>query len=584
MTSDKDIALHQLKKILLSEDEKRLAELENELAALQQQIADKESLIKTLDPVIADVLDRKIVNSRDEFIDIISPIIGGSIKKQVTEAKDDIVDALYPVIGKTIRKSVAEAMKNLVNSVNERIEKSLQSVNIFRIFKSKISGVSQGELVLRHSMPFHIEEMFVIRKENALLIAHTNAAGDKSTVDQDLVSGMIVAIKNFVATAFVKSPDQDLYEIEYGDHNIRLDVQNNFFLAAVIQGVMPNDFPDKLNKLGNRIHNRFYRTIREFDGDPRPLEGCIAMLKSFMNVFNSETSVQARSKSKPILLYFLIVLLLSIGAYVGIKTLPPFLANHRLEKIAQTTLRQDAKAQNESITVSAKDGQLILSGNVKSISQRSHIDSIMRAIPDAKNVVNSIQILKAQTELAKRINQILTPYRTSLENDIRFIIEGDRVILEGYVPNPQPRYDISRIIGELEGVSSVVNNLSDRRQNDTDKLESYLQNNTIYFAPNIKELDESYYRVLDYIAAKMMILENKKLTITGFSDNLASPSYNLKLSQDRAVVVASYLRNKNVADEKIDIQYFGEDKPAASNMTEEGRLLNRRVELTISGS
>lgn len=578
------MALRQLKKILLSEDQKRLAELENELAVLQQQIADKESLIRTLDPVIADVLDRKIVNSRDEFIDIISPIIGGSIKKQVTEAKDDIVDALYPVIGKTIRKSVAEAMKNLVNSVNERIEKSLHSINIFNMFKSKISGVSQGELVLRHSMPFHIEEMFVIRKENALLIAHAGAAGDETTVDQELISGMIVAIKNFVATAFVKSPDQDLYEIEYGDYNIRVDAQNNFFLAAVIQGVMPGDFPEKLNKLGNRLHNRFYRTIREFDGDPRPLEGCTAMLKSFMSAYNVNSRVKTPTKSKPMLLYFLLALVLGLGAYFAIKILPPYLADRRLEKTAQITLHQDTTGQSETISVSAKNGQLRLTGSVSSIARISYIDSLMRAIPDVVNVINSLQIRKSPTELAGLIDQVLLPYRTSVENDIRFIIEGDRVFLEGYVPNPQSRYDISRLISELEGVGSVVNNLSARKQNDSDKLESYLQNNTIYFEPNEKEPAVVHHRVLDYIAAKMQLRDDLRLIISGHSDNLSSPSYNLKLSQERAVAVAAYLRGKSVAAEKMDIRYFGQENPAASNMTEQGRLLNRRVELTISGS
>ncbi len=580
MIAEKDIALRRLKDILLSEDQKRLAELEDELTSLQQQIDDKESLIETLDPVITDLLDRKIINSKDEFADILAPVIGSSIKKQVSEAKDDIVDALYPVIGKTIRKSVAEAMKNLVNSVNERIEKSLQSINIFSILKSKITGVSQGELVLRKSLPFRVEEMFVIRKEKGLLIARASATGDATTINEELVSGMFEAIKNFVATAFVRSPDQDLNEIEYGDYNIRLDVQNTFYTAAVIQGVMPGDFPDKLNALGHRIHNRFYKTIREFDGDPRPLEGCIAMLKTFMGSFQNLD--KPANKSKPMLLYFLLFLFIAALAFIGIKWGPGYVADRQLENETRTVLDTNPSIK-EDIAVSAKNGVVTLHGSVSLISQRTRLDSLVRTLDGVSGINNKIVVLKSQTELTNQINLALTPYRTSAENDIQFILEKDRVILQGVVPNPQTRQDISQVIGEIEGVRSVINNLSETREDDIERLDSFLHHNTIYFDPNQKELDATYGRILDYVAAKLL-LTDATLKITGFSDNLSSPTYNESLSKERAAAVASYLLARQLPADNIQIQYYGEEYPIASNSTEAGRALNRRVELTLSGS
>jgi OOP family OmpA-OmpF porin len=72
-----------------------------------------------------------------------------------------------------------------------------------------------------------------------------------------------------------------------------------------------------------------------------------------------------------------------------------------------------------------------------------------------------------------------------------------------------------------------------------------------------------------------------KLKIDGHTDNKGSDDYNLKLSQQRADAVKSYLISKGVSADKITSTGFGESKPIASNDTDEGRSKNRRVEFTI---
>ena len=175
MQSKKDKSLEALKKIILHEDQQKLKQLEQDLSALSKQIADKESLISSLDPVIADLLERKISDSKEEMAEALAPIMGDAIRQQIADAKDDVVDALYPIIGKTIRKSVAEAMKKLVETVNQKIDKALRQ-NLFKKFlQSKITGVPEGELVLKDAMPFKIEEIFLIHKESGLLLSHFSA-------------------------------------------------------------------------------------------------------------------------------------------------------------------------------------------------------------------------------------------------------------------------------------------------------------------------------------------------------------------------------------------------------------------------
>ncbi|MBC8180188.1 hypothetical protein H8E88_03605 [candidate division KSB1 bacterium] len=242
MQADNDKSLNVLKEILLKEDKDKLQHLTTGFSRLKTQIEDKESLINSLEPVIGDLLERKIASSRDEMADALAPIMGEAIKRQVSEAKDDVVDALYPVIGKTIRKSVAEAMKNLVETVNQKIDSTFRGKLFAKQVQSKVTGISKGELILKDALPFHVEEIFLIHKSSGLLIAHVSSAKAESSVDQELVSGMLTAIKDFVGEAFKTENKQDLNEIQYGDSKILLDFGNYSYLATEITGIEPRDF------------------------------------------------------------------------------------------------------------------------------------------------------------------------------------------------------------------------------------------------------------------------------------------------------------------------------------------------------
>ncbi|MCF8297737.1 MAG: OmpA family protein [Saprospiraceae bacterium] len=79
------------------------------------------------------------------------------------------------------------------------------------------------------------------------------------------------------------------------------------------------------------------------------------------------------------------------------------------------------------------------------------------------------------------------------------------------------------------------------------------------------------------------ILEKNKIDIElgGHTDSIGSDENNLKLSQDRVNSVRSYLLNKGISSARINAVGYGESMPVASNKTEEGRALNRRVEVKI---
>jgi outer membrane protein OmpA-like peptidoglycan-associated protein len=73
----------------------------------------------------------------------------------------------------------------------------------------------------------------------------------------------------------------------------------------------------------------------------------------------------------------------------------------------------------------------------------------------------------------------------------------------------------------------------------------------------------------------------KKVQIEGHTDNEGTDAYNQKLSEDRAKAVRKYLINKKVDPQRLIYKGYGFSRPKASNRTEEGKAINRRVEFTI---
>lgn len=74
------------------------------------------------------------------------------------------------------------------------------------------------------------------------------------------------------------------------------------------------------------------------------------------------------------------------------------------------------------------------------------------------------------------------------------------------------------------------------------------------------------------------------IVIYGYTDNVGSAEYNLKLSGERAASVKSYLSSKGLKSARFQTNGMGLADPIASNDTAEGRAKNRRVEFAITAN
>lgn len=118
-------------------------------------------------------------------------------------------------------------------------------------------------------------------------------------------------------------------------------------------------------------------------------------------------------------------------------------------------------------------------------------------------------------------------------------------------------------------------------QRDGDQIHLIMPGD-ITFETDRFAIDSGFYPVLDSVSKVLYKFKDTNLEVAGFTDSVGSDSYNQELSEKRANSVASYLRQREIPNNRLRVVGYGERYPVAPNETEAGRSKNRRVELTIT--
>lgn len=71
------------------------------------------------------------------------------------------------------------------------------------------------------------------------------------------------------------------------------------------------------------------------------------------------------------------------------------------------------------------------------------------------------------------------------------------------------------------------------------------------------------------------------ITVTGHTDFIGTPEYNLRLGLQRAEAVRKFLESKGIPADKMITYSQGADQPLEGHITSYGREKNRRTEVTI---
>lgn len=243
--------LEILKDILFTDDREYLEKIAQRIEYIEKTVEDDERLSSKVNPLIKQHL-KEFTNSIPTTL---GPTITATLKDEIRNHKDEVVDALFPILGKMIKKYIAQEMRLL----SEKVNSQLGFKGWKRKMKSWFGGIKEEEVILSELSSAKIEQVLLIEKESGLLAASYSIT---ETIDEEMVSGMLTAIKNFVEDAFSQK-NQNLEHIEYELYQIHLQSFVSYYIAVVISG---NYSIQSKNKVQDIIFN-FYEDFMKMKRD-----------------------------------------------------------------------------------------------------------------------------------------------------------------------------------------------------------------------------------------------------------------------------------------------------------------------------
>lgn len=228
--------LNELKALLRFDDSDEKKEFIARVETLEEEIRDEELFEERIKPHF----EKNIAYLQENYPELFGKYLATAIKAQIRDSQDEIIDALYPIIGKLIAKYIKAEIDRISQRMDERLDDPFSSFKL-RI-KALFSGVSYQEMIMREGAQAILEEIFVIRKEDGLLMGHFSL---NEVSHPDMIAGMLTGIKGFIEHAFEKA-SQELETLEYESYTILIFNFKTFYFAAVEKGPIKAKFKERL--------------------------------------------------------------------------------------------------------------------------------------------------------------------------------------------------------------------------------------------------------------------------------------------------------------------------------------------------
>ena len=116
--------------------------------------------------------------------------------------------------------------------------------------------------------PYTIEDVFLIYFDGTLLSHQTRRI---KPLDNDILSGMLTAIKDFIRDVFKPSTPGLLNELKFGRFKILIEHGEYAFLAVVVGGTPPKDLRNRMKRTTAQINKQFLNELKNYKGQAAKL-------------------------------------------------------------------------------------------------------------------------------------------------------------------------------------------------------------------------------------------------------------------------------------------------------------------------
>ncbi|TIX03081.1 MAG: OmpA family protein, partial [Mesorhizobium sp.] len=219
----------------------------------------------------------------------LAPAVERAVQRSIQKSPRTLTDILYPVFLPAIRKSIGEKIDQTFQSLNETLRHIFTWHGLKWRLEAWRTGASFSEVVLKHSLVYRVEHVFLINRNSGLLIAHVTA-DNATSEDPQLISSMLSAIQDFVKDSFNEKEQSGLDTIRFGELRLWSEVGPFATLVAVIRGNPPEELHEIFRDVLLRIHDECSQALEQFDGDSSQLVGVETLLQTCVELKQEDSN------------------------------------------------------------------------------------------------------------------------------------------------------------------------------------------------------------------------------------------------------------------------------------------------------
>ncbi|MBD1884211.1 OmpA family protein [Microcoleus vaginatus] len=626
--------IEQVKNLLAENDlpgvRHLMATIDDKLGKLEHQIYEPQELIELMLPWIAEILSRKIADSREEVVNAIVPIIdeviraktqenksamsaaiaellpdalaqqivnspadianaiapeiGLAIKEQIRLDKESIVEALAPEMGKTItaqikleRNSMVDALYPVIGSTISRyMAEAIKTINekvsnaiSVEGFQRKIRSKVQGV----SEAELILQESVPFTVQAAFLIHKASGLiisevqnSESYHLESEMVAGMLTAIRSFVNDCIVRPGE--VSELNQIEYGDSKIMLEvaGYCYMAVVIKGEPSD--SFINKIRETVSNLILNYGKVIhEFNGDPDTIPDSLHPSIKTLFDPLPT--EKSTKPPIAL-----------AGIGLAALSLILVpwgiyqyrssvERRLETNAIAALASTPELAVYRLDVAVDGKTLKLTGKLPNQELRAQAEKIAASTAPKLQLDNRIIAVDVPPDpvLTAAEVQRITAVLNQREGVSISTRYGDRKLtVEGRVRDSADAQKIAQSLKQIPGVQSVIS---------TVKLEPLKITTRIYFEQGTTKLDSTDEEIIARVKNFMDQYPQKHIKIIGHSDRSGELATNQQLSLRRAAAVRDALVRQGANPKRL--QTVGIPNPPADVEPNQPRILSRCV-------
>jgi OOP family OmpA-OmpF porin len=501
------------------------------------------------------------------------PTVDAAVQLSLRRAPGLWVDALVPLLGPTIRRAIRVALHDLLDSFDRLLERSCSLRALRWHLEARRTGLPFVEVLLRHTLRYRVDYVFLIHRPSGLLLQQAVAA-TLPLPTAELIAGMLTALQDFARDAFGVPEDEELHAIQIGELTVCVEAGRQAVVAAVVRGHAPAALRMVFQEALEGIQRECAEALASFQGDMTPFAAIQDRL---------EACLQCQELPRPhcpsLVLWGLgAALLLGLGWWGG----SVLHAQHRWAAVVE---RLRAEPGIVVTTAERRRGGYVLAGLRDPLATDPE-QRLRKAGLDPAQVRQRWEPYQAghPAFVRARATALLAP-----PPSVELRLEDGVLHAIGAAPHPWIR-EATLLARTVPGISAFhTAQLVDLTRQALTALAAQIEGQRLQFVTDTTQLVPGQEAALEALGSALRQLvavahaaeQDVRVEVIGHTDQSGAEGTNRSLSHARAASVVAGLVTRGLVDIPLLAQGRSGQDPLQAGRSEQDRAVNRRVTFRV---